>query len=130
MTPNKIIQYAKTYGNLTEILTDHQLASIGDTYANFAYSLALSKKRRELQGIKVKGTVLAEALKKAGLREHLPSGMSRHTLADAAEALLAYGWLKDHITLAESVSILEKADDPFEGFTQLLATIKKRIKLS
>jgi len=130
MTGNQIISYAKNYGNLTEILTDHQLASLGDTYANFAYSLALSKKRREIQGTKVKGTVLAEALKKAGLREHLPSGMSRHTLADAAEALIAYAWLKAHVTLAETVSILEKADDPVDGFAQLLATIKKRIKLS
>lgn len=130
MGPEKILSYARSYENLTEILTDHQLASFGDTYANFAYSIALSKRRRELQGIKVKGTALAEALKKAGLREHLPSGMSRHTLADAAEALLAYAWLKNHVTLAETVNILEKTEDPVEGFAKLLMTIKKRIRLS
>jgi len=130
MTPDQILPYRKNYRNLTEILTDHKLASLGDPYANFAYSLAISRKRSELQGTKVKGTILAEALKKAGLRERLPSGMSRHTLADAAEALLAYGWLKNHITLTETVNILGKADDPTEGFSQLLTTIKNRIKLS
>jgi hypothetical protein len=110
------------------VLKDHDLASIGDTYINFVYSLALSNKRGKPSGAKVKGSVLAEALKKAGLKGHTPPRMSRHMLADAAEALIVYAWLHDYITLNENVAILEKANDPIESFSQLLAIIKNRIK--
>ena len=61
--------------------------------------------------MKVKGSVLAEALRKAGLRECLGSGMSRHGLADAAEALIVYAWLNGCVTLDESVAIMGKAED-------------------
>ena len=122
--------FIKTQGNITEVLTNHKLASLGDAYINFVYSLALSNRKGEPSGAKVKGSVLAEALKKAGLREYLPSRMTRHMLADAAEALIVYAWLHNCITLEESVATLEKTDDPIEGFNQLLATIKNRAKFS
>jgi hypothetical protein len=122
--------FIKTHGNITEVLTNHKLASLGDAYINFAYSLALSNRKGEPSGAKVKGSVLAEALKKAGLREYLPSRMTRHMLADAAEALIVYAWLRNYITLEESVATLEKTDDPIEGFNQLLATIMSRAKFS
>jgi len=120
--------FTKTHKNIAEVLTDHKLASLGDTYINFAYSLALSTRRGEPSGAKVKGSVLAEALKKARLREHMPSRVSRHMLADAAEALIVYAWLQNYITLGESVEVLEKTDDLVEGFSQMLVTIKNRIK--
>ena len=120
----------KAYNNITEALTDHGLASLGDTYINFAYSLALSNRRGEPSGAKVKGSMLAEALKKAGLRDYLPSRMSRHMLADAVEALIVYAWLHDYVTLEETVVMLENVDDPVEGFTQLLIKIKNRIRFS
>ncbi len=66
--------------NLNEVLIDHALASLGDSYVNFVYSLAISNRKGSLLGTKVKGSVLAEALRKAGLRESLPSGMLRHGL--------------------------------------------------
>lgn len=124
----KAFSFTKTHGTMTEVLTDHKLASLGDTYTNFAYSLALSNKRGKPSGAKVKGSVLAEALKKARLREHMPSRMTRHMLADAAEALIIYAWLHNYITFEESVEILEKAEDSVEGFSELLVTIKGRIK--
>lgn len=120
--------FIKTYRNLTEVLTDHKLASLGDTYINFAYSLALSNRRGQPLGAKVKGSVLAEALKRAALREHLPSRMTRHVLADAAEALIVYAWLQNYVTLEESVAILEKAEDPVEGFSRLLVVTKDKVK--
>jgi hypothetical protein len=109
------------------VLTDHRLASLGDAYVNFAYSLALSSRTGKLSGAKVKGKVLAEALRKAELREYLPSRMTSHSLADAAEALIVYAWLSRCITLEESVSILAKADDAVEGLSKLLVLIRKRI---
>ncbi|MDH5460568.1 MAG: hypothetical protein OEW71_05995 [Candidatus Bathyarchaeota archaeon] len=124
----KTFSFIKTHRNLAEVLTDHKLASLGDTYINFVYSLALSNRRGKPSGAKVKGGVLAEAVKKAGLRGYMPSRMTRHMLADAAEALIVYAWLYNYITLEESVAMLEKTDDSVEGFSQLLATIKSRIK--
>ena len=122
--------FIKTHENITEVLTNHKLASLGDAYINFVYSLALSNRKGQPSGAKVRGTVLAEAIKKAGLREYLPSRMTRHMLADAAEALIVYAWLHNCITIEESVVTLEKTDDPIDGFSQLLATIKTRAKFS
>jgi len=124
----RAFSFIKTHKSMTEVLTDHKLASLGDTYINFVYSLALSNRRREPSGAKVKGDMLAHALKKAGLRDCLPSRMTRHTLADAAEALMVYAWLHTHITLEESVATLEKTDDPIDAFSQLLIKIKNRVK--
>ena len=119
--------FTRNRGNLKEILTDRGLASLGDSYVNFAYSLALSNRKREPEGTKVKGSILAQALRRAGLREHLPSRMSRHALADAAEALIVYAWLSDRLTLSECVKSLGKSDDPVDGFTRVLVTAKEKI---
>jgi len=124
----KTFSFIKTHKTMTEVLTDHKLASLGDTYTNFAYSLALSNRRGKPSCAKVKGSVLAEALKRARLREYMPARMTRHMLADAAEALIIYAWLHNYIAFEESVEILEKAEDSVEGFSQLLVTIKGRIK--
>jgi hypothetical protein len=119
--------FVKTYADLGEILTDHRLASLGDTYVNFVASLALSNRTRKPTGIKVKGSVLAEALRRAELRDYLPSRMTRHLLADAAEALVVYGWLSGQVTLDESVEMLGGAEDMIEGFAKLLVAVKNRI---
>ena len=113
--------------SLAEVLADRGLASLGDAYVNFVYSLALSNRRRQPVGVKVKGSVLAEALKKAGLRDFLGSRMSRHALADAAEALLAYAWLNGRITLDECVALLGKSGDAVDGVSALLTAVKKRV---
>jgi len=125
---NKTFCFLKTHRNLTEVLTDHELASLGDAFINLVYSLALSNKKGQPSGAKVKGNVLAEAIKKAGLRKHMPSRITRHMLADAAEALVVYGWLHRYITLEESTETLEKTEDLVEGLSQLLHTVRDRIK--
>jgi hypothetical protein len=120
----------KNYNSLPQILADRKLASLGDAYINFVYSLALSERKGKPSGAKVKGTALAEALRKAGLREHLLSRIDKHVLSDAAEALVVYAWLHDRLTLEDSVEILGKTDSLVEGLTQLLLKVKERIKLS
>jgi uncharacterized protein YfaQ (DUF2300 family) len=87
----------------------------------------MSNKKGQPVGIKVKGSILASALRRAELRNELPSRMSTHTLADAAEALLVYAWLCDWIGLEESVRIIIKEKDPAEGLVKLLRVIKERI---
>jgi hypothetical protein len=112
------------------VLADRDLASLGDAYINFAYSLALSNKTGRPQGVKVKGSVLAQALRNAGLREYLPSRMTKHALADAAEALIVYAWLKKAITLEETVRIMTEIQEPVEGLTQLLVTVRGKTTFS
>jgi hypothetical protein len=106
---------------------DHSLASLGDSYINFVYSIALSNRKNEPLGTKVKGSLLAEALRKAGLRACLPSRMARHALADAAEALILYAWLSNSLSLDESVAIIGKNADLVEGLSLLLIAAKERI---
>jgi hypothetical protein len=119
----------KTYTSLTQILTDKKLAALGDAYVNFIYSLAMSKKLGKPFGKKVKGTPLAEAMRKADLRKLLPSRIDKHVLSDAAEALLVYAWFTQTITLEESVEALEKNDDLESGLVQLLTKAAQGIRL-
>jgi len=125
---DKAFRFLKNHRRLVDVLTDHKLASLGDAYINFVYSLALSNKRRQPSGVRVKGEVLAEALRKAGLREYMPSRITRHMLADAVEALVVYAWLHRYVTLEETVVILEKSEVLVNGLCQLLLIIKGRIK--
>jgi hypothetical protein len=95
---------------------------------NFLYSLAVSKKDGEPTGIKVKGRLLADAFKKAGLRKLLPSRIDRHKQADAAEALIVYAWTLGVMTMEEGLDILEKTEDSVEAFSCLLLTAKLKIE--
>ena len=122
-------QFLQPYTSLIQILTDEKLAALGDAYVNFAYSLAMSKKLGKPYGKKVKGTPLAEAVRKAGLRKLLSSRIDKHVLSDAAEALLVYAWLKEALTLEESVEALEKNADLETGLVELLTKASERIRL-
>ena len=116
------------YESISEVLMDQKLAKLGDAYVNFLYSLALSKKKGEPDGTKVKGRLLADAFKKAGLREFLPSRIDRHKQADAAEALIVYSWIQNLMTMEEALEILEQ-EETIEAFSILLETAKNRSKL-
>lgn len=122
--------FLKKYESLTQVLTDRNLAALGDAYVNFAYSLALSNKIGRPCGKKVKGATLSEALRKAGLRAHLPSRMDRHSLSDAAEALLAYAWLNNFVSLDEDVETLVQADNLKSGLAEMLLKAEEKIRLS
>jgi len=117
------------YTDLREVLMDQKLAALGDAYANFVYSVALSKRKGEPTGAKVDSRLLAEALKKAGLRKLLPSRIDRHKQADAAEALIVYAWIQGSMTMEEGVSILEQGEDMVEAFCSLLLTAKRKLDL-
>lgn len=113
---------------LDDVLMNKKLASLGDAFVNFVYSIALSEKLGEPVGAKVKSQILADALRKAGLRRCLPSRTDRHTQGDAAEALIVYAWLQGILTLSEAIQVIEeKAEEPVEAFTTLLTQIEKRL---
>jgi len=115
--------------SLSEVLMDQKLAKLGDAYVNFLYSIALSKKKGEPAGTKVQGRLLADAFKKSGLREFLPSRIDRHKQADAAEALIVYPWLLGSMTMEEALEILEQNEDTIEVFSVLLLAAKSKTKL-
>ncbi len=121
--------YIQQYENLNEVLMDHKLAKLGDAYVNFLYSLALSNKKGEPTGTKVKGRLLADAFKKAGLRKFLPSRIDRHKQADAAEALIVYAWIRGSVTMEEGLEIIEQNEDKIEAFSLLLLTAKRKLDI-
>lgn len=113
---------------LREILSNKKLAGLGDSYVNFIFSLALSKRRGEPVGVRVKSRVLADALKMADLRDLLPGRTDTHTQADASEAFIMYAWLHEIVSLKESVETIEgKVEKPVEAFSELLNKIKERM---
>lgn len=125
-----MLAFVSKYKNTREVLMDQKLASLGDPFVNFLYSLTLSRRRGEPIGTKVDSRVLSEALKKAGLRNLLPSRTDRHMQADAAEALIVYAWIKNITTIEEGVDILEQYEVPVEAFCALLIAIKKKLNLA
>jgi len=124
-----MFEYIPQYENLNEVLMNQKLAKLGDAYVNFLYSLALSNKKGEPTGTKVRGRLLADAFKKAGLRKFLPSRIDRHKQADAAEALIIYAWIRGSMTMEEGLKILEQKEDKIEAFSLLLLTAKRKLSI-
>lgn len=117
----------KEYKNLEEVLLDKDLAGLGDAYVNLLYSLVVSQKSGHPKGAKVNNRILAEAVRKAGLRKLLPRRIDRHVLGNAAEALIAFAWLADTVTFEDSLKILSEKDDTVEAFAVLLREILERL---
>lgn len=120
-------QILKRSRSLQEVLLDKDLAGLGDIYVNFVHSLALSKKLQRPTGAKVNNRILAEAVKKSGLRKMLPRRIDRHAQGNAAEALIVYAWLQEIMSFEDCLKILGGDDDPTDAFTQLLQEIWKRL---
>ena len=117
----------KEYKNLEEVLLDKDLAGLGDAYVNLLYSLVVSQKSGHPKGAKVNNRILAEAVRKAGLRKLLPRRIDRHVLGNAAEAIIAFAWLADTVTFEDSLKILSEKDDTVEAFTVLLREVLERL---
>lgn len=130
MTPlrKRIVALAPVHKTVNAVLTDVDLAKLGDAYTNLVYSLYLSIRTGKPTGRKTEGNILSEALKQAGLKLFLPSRMDRHGLADAAESLLVYVWLTGLMTLGESVSLMAKHRDAVDAFDSLLSVASKRLE--
>ncbi|MFQ6064491.1 MAG: ribonuclease III family protein [Candidatus Bathyarchaeia archaeon] len=124
-----MLDFISKHKTLPEVLMDQKLAALGDAYVNLLFSLALSKKRGEPVGARVNNNLLAVALRKAGLRELLPSRTNRHERANAAEALIVYAWIRNAMTIKEAISILEREEDLTEGFCALILVAKEKLNL-
>jgi len=125
--------------------TDKGLAKIGDGIVNLTYSIAKSifltkvnKNNKSIRtGLKVSKKILAEALKKADMKKFSKSRADAHDLADTVEALIAYIWFRDKMTIKDMVNFLadslsgnlynrsEEIQNATIAFTKLLLHIKK-----
>jgi hypothetical protein len=104
------------------------LAKLGDAYVNFVFSLGRSKALEEPQGIKVSDRILAEALRRSGLRQELPNRATRPDCANAVESLLVYGYLNKLVSLEEMVEQVAAAQGPpVDVFVRLIEAVAKKI---
>ncbi|MFW9973456.1 MAG: ribonuclease III family protein [Candidatus Odinarchaeota archaeon] len=125
--------------------TDKGLAKIGDGIVNLAYSIAksiyLTKNNLNHKiirtGKKVSKKILESALKNADMKNFAKTRADAHDLADTVEALIAYIWLKNEMTLEEIINFLvdnlsgdlynrnEEIKHATNAFTNLLIYTKK-----
>jgi hypothetical protein len=97
----KYAELLKRVKNVKEAARYQGFAKLGDEIINMAYSLAYSIFVKQATGEKINGVVLSEALKKANLRELAKNRAKTHDIADTAEALIAYCYLQQKITIDE-----------------------------
>jgi len=117
---------------------DKGLAELGDSLVNFLYSAAKSRVLGKFCGERVSNKVLAEALRRAGLRAELPRRVDVHVRGDAAEALIAYAWVSNLLRIDEAIDFLAShlerrlGEGEFEAsiiaFSELLKLIWERFK--
>jgi hypothetical protein len=113
---------------IQRVIRDKRLASLGDAFVNFIYSLALTEINGRPEGTKVSDRVLSEAFRQAGLRGYLGSRLSRKDLANGAESLLIEAYRRHLISIEESVEALTgNAEDPNLGLSNLLKLAAERL---
>lgn len=116
---------------IREVMRDKQLASLGDAFVNFVYSLALTQTGGKPQAVKVSDRILAEAFRLSDLRKHLGTRVSRKDLANASESLLVEAYQRKLITIEESVKILSEDPDGLQaGLSQLMKLSAERVARS
>ena len=125
--------------------TDKGLAKIGDGIVNLTYSVAKSifltknsaNNNVTRTGLKVSKTILSNALKNANMRDFARNRADAHDIADTAEALVAYVWINNNMSLHEIIDVLtvslsgdllnrkEEIKSATEAFTVLLKKMQK-----
>jgi len=121
------LSFVQKNRSLAEILTDNDLAALGDAFVNFVYSLTLSLKEKKPVGRKLDNAKLASALRKAGLRKILPHRVDRHRQANAAEALIVYAWLVGVLSLKEILQIMSTSENIEDSLGRLLQEIVPKL---
>jgi len=115
--------------HVRQVMHDKQLASLGDAFVNFVYSLALTQINGHPKGIKISDRDLSEAFRLAGLRDYLGTRLSKKDLANASESLLVEAYRTRLLTVEESVqTITENPDGPKAGLIDLLKLAVKRLE--
>jgi hypothetical protein len=79
------------------------MAKLGDEIVNMVYSLAESLFLKKPTGEKVNATVLSESMRRSELRPLARSRANAHSIADSAEAIIAYAFLQKKASISEFV---------------------------
>ncbi len=98
---------------LKQVLTDHNLAQLGDSILNFTLSAALTRVTRKPTGRRVKNSLLTPLIDSSPLKLLLPLRTSRRDRANAFEALAGYLWQKKAYEIEELIDVMAKPVDPF-----------------
>lgn len=100
-----------------EAINSKAMSKIGDALVNLVFSLAQARYSyfsRNILDFKGTPKVSAKILKQAATiakETHgveIPVKGDAHAIADAVEALVAFGWVKKHIDIQECVDILDE----------------------
>ncbi len=89
-----------------QLIKNKQIAQLGDSLANFIYSLAYSLTKGRCSGERVPDTVLANAYHSSTLKMILPVRGKKGQVGDAVEAFLLLSWLFGKVELEEMTMIL------------------------
>lgn len=95
------------HSSLESIMNDKGLAKIGDNLVNFCYSLAKSLVLGESTGEKVRDSVLARALRATSAYPRIGRRTDVGRAADAYEAIMAYLWLTEKLSIPDVVTSLK-----------------------
>ena len=99
------------HDSLESIMNDKGLAKVGDNFVNFVYSLAKSVVLGHTTGEKVRDSVLARAIRATEINNHFSRRTDAGRAADSYEAIMAYLWMKEKISILDMVNSLSKSLD-------------------
>jgi len=102
------------------IAKDNRLSKLGDAVINFIASTSESVRLGIPTGLRVDNEILMKAVRDSGLRERLSHRRDRHTLGDAAEALIAYAWIMGSVKMGEYVETMLRGGTVQDGMTLVL----------
>jgi len=102
------------------IVKDNRLSKLGDAVINFIASVSETVRLGIPTGLRVDNKILMKAVRDSGLRERLSHRRDRHMLGDAAEALIAYAWIKGNVTMEEYVGTMLRGGSLQDGMTLVL----------
>ena len=97
--------------NVESIMHDKGLAKVGDGLVNFCYSLAKSLVLGQATGEKVRDSVLARAIRATPVYRHMNRRTDAGRAGDAYEAIMAYLWMTEKISISDMVDSLSESLD-------------------
>ena len=97
--------------NVESIMHDKGLAKVGDGLVNFCYSLAKSLVLGQATGEKVRDSVLARAIRSTSVYSRMNRRTDAGRAGDAYEAIMAYLWMTEKISISDMVDSLSESLD-------------------
>jgi hypothetical protein len=144
----KLSDYSKLLERIDSIeiaAKDKGLAKLGDEIVNMVYSLAESIFINKATGEKVNATILSESMRLSGLRFLAKSRANAHSIADSAEAVIAYAYLQNKVSIDDFIEKIlagfrkkpfpwndtqMKRDADISALTELLILIKSLYQIN